>query len=48
MEYIVVQIVVVIFVEIQQNSGCGVSYPFLCNAGVMGWQPHVCMRIRTT
>ena len=46
MEYIVVQIVVVIFVEIQQWMW--VSYPFLCNAGVMGWQPCVCMRMRTT
>ena len=43
MEYIVVQIVVVIFVEIQQWM-----WRKLCNAGVMGWQPRVCMRMRNT
>ena len=46
MEYIVVQIVVIIFVEIQQWMWRKLC--FLCNAGVMGWQPRMCMRMRNT
>ena len=43
---IVVQIVVVVFVKMQQWMWCKLS--FLCNAGVMGWQPCVCMHMRNT